>query len=173
MKNLVLLSVLSATMLACTQHQPPVESASTGNDTKMLYETNLAVLKAAIKAFENEDIEGWASSVADSAVYVPGAYGSSPGKKEDWKKTLTFYVTDFDSIRLTNALFLPGIDSATHVPDGSVRYYGQWTSVHKSGVKTRVNFYSVNEFNTDHKVIYAADFFDVGGLINAVTPKSK
>jgi len=39
-------------------------------------------------------------------------------------------------------------------------------------VKTSVNFYAAYEFNKDNKVIEAAEFFDLGGLMNAVAPKS-
>ncbi len=63
------------------------------------------------------------------------------------------------------------ISAATHEFDGSVRYYGQWDGVHKSGVKTSVNFYGTYDFNKDGKVVNGSDFFDVGGLMNAIKEK--
>ena len=86
---------------------------------------------------------------------------------------LLAYVTDWDSLKLNYPDFLPGIDSATHEFDGSVRYYGIWNGVHKSGVHTSVNFYATYDFNKEGKIINASEFFDVGGLMNAIKPKAK
>ena len=145
---------------------PPKDDA-----IKMRYEKNLASVKAAISAFENEKLDEFGTYVSDSVVYVPAMYGSPQTNKEGWKNLLSTFTTEFDSIRLTNALYLPGIDSVTHVPDGSVRYYGTWVSRHKSGVKTAVRFYAVYEFGAEGKIIYAQDYFDVTGLLAAVAPK--
>jgi len=174
MKKLMFLLFASVAILACTQNQPAVDdSASKSNDSKMLYEKNLATVKAGIKAFENEDLDGFLAYVADNAVYLSPAYGAKEGTKEDYKNQLSLYLTNWDSLKLMNPIFLPGLDSATHEFDGSVRYYGKWTGVHKSGVKTVVNFYATYEFNADNKIISATDYFDLGGLINAVSAKTK
>jgi hypothetical protein len=98
-------------------------------------------------------------------------YGAPQGKKEDWKNVLVSYFADWDSLKLESPNFLPGIDSATHEFDGSVRYYGVWNGVHKSGVRTSVKFYATYDFNKDGKVVSADEFFDAGGLMNAVKPK--
>ena len=172
MKKVIFWSVLSIAVSACTQNQKKAEAPSKSAEAKVLYEKNLAALQAGIRAYENEQIDVWASSVADNAEWHPAAYGAPVGTKEDWKKALSFYVANWDSIKLKNAMFLPGIDSATTEPDGSVRYYGRWIAVHKSGVKTSVDFYGTYEFNKDNKVIEASEFFDLGGLMNAVAPKS-
>ena len=57
--------------------------------------------------------------------------------------------------------------------DGGVRCYGRWDGVHKSGVTTHVNYYGTFEFNKDGKISSANEFFDLGGLMNAVAPKKK
>ena len=98
-------------------------------------------------------------------------YGAPEGKKEDWKNALSSYMADWDGLKLENANFLPGIDSTTHEPDGSVRYYGVWTGVHKSGVKTSLKFYGTYDFNKDGKIVFGDEYFDLGGLMNAVKPK--
>jgi len=147
------------------------DATSKTSDAKALYEKNLASLQAGITAFENEKIDDWAATVADAAVWNPPAYGAKPAGKEDWKKVLTAYIADWDSLKLVSPVFLPGIDSTTHEFDGSVRYYGKWEGVHKSGIKTSVNFYGSYEFNKDGKVVDGTEFFDVGGLINAIKSK--
>jgi len=172
MKKTILWSLPFIALLACNQNQKPVETQSKSAEAKAQYEKNLAVFKAAVTAFENEKIDEWAASVADNAVWHPAAYGAAVGTKEDWKKALSFYATNWDSLKLKNATFLPGMDSVTHELDGSVRYYGIWTGTHKSGVRTASPFYGSFDFNKDGKVIDATEFFDVGGLMNAVAPKS-
>ena len=171
MKKVIAWSVLSFAVLACTQNQKPAEAPSKNAEAKAQFEKNLATLKAGISAFENEQIDQWAASVADNAVWNSPAYGSPAGTKDDWKKALSFYLANWDSLKLKNAMFLPGIDSATNEPDGSVRYYGQWIGVHKSGVKTSLSFYATYEFNKENKITEAAEFFDLGGMMNAVAAK--
>lgn len=181
MKNLLFYFILSLAILACNENKETEDSSSKNTEdtsstknydnAKALYESNLASLKAGISAFENDQIDGWSASVADSVVWNPAAYGASPAKKDDWKKTLSMYLANWDSLKLINPSYLPGVDSATKEFDGSVRYYGQWNGVHKSGVHTSVNYYATFEFNKDNKVISASEFFDVGGLMNAVKSK--
>lgn len=179
MKKLIFGLAISVTIMACNEPSKTETSASTSNeasasasnDMKALYEKNLSTLQTGISAFEKEDINGWAATIADSARWTSPAYGAVEGKKEDWKKSLEAYMADFDNLKLVNANFLPGIDSSTHEFDGSVRYYGEWEAVHKSGVKTKINFYGTYDFNKDNKAISGSDFFDVGGLMNAVSGK--
>ena len=172
MKKLLLFSILSLSLLACNDKDKKEDEASKKNaDMKALYEKNLATLKASIAAFEKRDLDGWASSVADSANWASPAYGDTVHTKAHWKETLKFYIDNWNDIHLVNANFLPGVDSATHEWDGSVRYYGRWDATHKSGVKTMVNFYGAYDFNKDGKVSSGIEFFDVGGLMNAVAPK--
>lgn len=173
MKKTILWIGLSLAVLACSQPQKPAEEAPTKSDeAKVKYEKNLAVLKATLTAFENEQIDEWAKGLADNVIWNPPSYGAPAGTGEDWKKALTYYVAEWDSIRLTNATFLPGIDSVSHEPDGSVRYYGTWVGVHKSGMRTSINYYGTLEFNNDNKVTSASEYMDISGLLNAVAPKS-
>ena len=178
MKKVIFLSIVLCVLFSCNEPAKTddatftaSDSTSKTSDAKALYEKNLASLQAGITAFENEKIDDWAATVADAAVWNPPSYGAKPAGKEDWKKTLAVYMADWDSLKLVSPIFLPGIDSTTHEFDGSVRYYGKWEGVHKSGVKTSVNFYGTYEFNKDGKVVNGTDFFDVGGLMNAVKGK--
>ena len=143
-------------------------------DTKSLYQKNLKSLQAGIRAFENKNLDEWAATVSDTTIWNSAAYGSSPAGKAEWRKYLTAYIADWDSLRLLYPDFLPGIDSATHEFDGSVRYYGIWSGMHKSGVRTSVNFYATYDFDKEGKIVNASEFFDVGGLMNAINkPKQK
>jgi hypothetical protein len=140
-------------------------------DVKALYEKNLAALKAGIALFEKEDIKGFAATLADTIEFNSPAYGDTVKTKAHYVELLQSFVDSWDNLKLTNTIFLPGLDSATHQMDGSVRYYGVWRGVHKSGKATAANFYGSYDFNKDGKVSSATEFFDVGGMINAVSGK--
>lgn len=172
MKKKLIFILIAFSVYSCKESSKS-ESSSKVSDSKSLYEKNLASLKKGIAAFENENLDQWATTVADTTIWNSAAYGSSPGGKAEWKKMLTAYIADWDSLTLNYPDFLPGIDSATHEFDGSVRYYGIWNGVHKSGVHTSVNFYATYDFNKDGKVINASEFYDVGGLMNAIKAKTK
>ena len=171
MKKIIFFSLVLCALFSCKDSVKTNDTTSKNSDAKALYEKNLATLKNSITAFENEKIDDWATSVADSAVWNSPTYGSKPAGKADWKNTLAAYVADWDSLKLVNPDFLPGIDTVTHEFDGSVRYYGHWNGTHKSGVRTSVNFYGTYDFNKDGKVVNGMEFFDVGGMMNAIKPK--
>ena len=172
MKKLLFATMVSLLIIACNDNDKKEDESSKKHaDMHSLYEKNLAVLKNSITLFEKKDLEGWAASVADSAKWDSPAYGDTVKTKAHCKETLKFYLDNWNDIHLNNAMFLPGLDSLTHEFDGSVRYYGRWDATHTSGVKTMVNFYGAYDFNKDGKVIYGGEFFDVGGLMNAIKPK--
>ena len=173
MKKLLLLAMTSWLLTACSNQEKKEETAAAPktDDTKAVYEKNLAVIKSAIAAFEKKDIEGWAAGVADSAVWRSPAYGDTVTTKAHWKEILTADIANWNDLNLTQPNFLPGVDSTTQQPDGSVRFYGVWTGTTKSGVKTSFKFYGTYDFNKDNKVISADEYFDVGGLLTAITPK--
>jgi hypothetical protein len=172
MKNLLLLVVCSYLLTACsTPEKKEDDSAKKTDDMTSLYEKNLAVIKSAIASFENKDIEGWAANVADSVVWNSPSYGDTVTTKAHWKEVLTAYLTNWNDLKLTKTNFLPGVDSTTHQPDGSVRFYGVWVGTSKSGVQTSSKFYGSYDLNKDNKVIFADEYFDVGGLLAAMNPK--
>ena len=172
MKKLLLIPLAALLLTACADNDKKEDDASKKSaGMRALYEKNLDVLKKSIAAFEKKDIEGWAASIADTANWTSPTYGDTVHTKAHWKEALAYYIANWNDLKLNNAVFLPGLDSAGHEIDGSVRYYGNWDAVHTSGVKTSVNFYGSYDFNTDNKVIFGSDFFDVGGLMNAIMPK--
>lgn len=172
MKKAISCAILAVVVLACGQ-QPKTDDASFRRSKSLaLFEKNKEVLRIGLEAFQREQMEVWADGVSDTVVWISSAYGAKPGSKAEWRKALDVYITNWDSIRLKNAIFLPGLDTTNYEPDGSVRYYGQWDGVHISGTRTTVNFYGTYEFNTYNKIVSAQDFFDVSGLMNSVTPKA-
>ena len=172
MKRLLLFIVLPCLLAACSNQEKKEDKTSMKTDDMIaLYEKNLSVIKSSIASFEKKDIEGWAASVADSAVWHSPAYGDTVTSKAHWKESLAAYISNWNDLKLTHPNFLPGVDSTTHEPDGSVRFYGVWVGTAKSGQQTATKFYGSYELNKDNKVTFADEYFDVGGLMNAVSPK--
>jgi ketosteroid isomerase-like protein len=172
MKKLFFALIITVMVAGCNQANQK-ESTTSGNSTEMkaLYEANLAAYKIQIAAFEREDLNAWAATIADDAKWSSPVYGDTVHTKAHWVESVKSTFDNFDKLHLTDAQFLPGVDSATLKPDGSVRYYGTWNGTSKSGKEAGVKFYGTYNFNKDHKVISGDDFYDVGGLMNAVTSK--
>ena len=78
MKKILLFAITALLLTACSTNEKKEDDTSKkADDMTALYEKNLAVVKSAIAAFEKKDIEGWASAVADSAVWSSPAYGDT------------------------------------------------------------------------------------------------
>ena len=174
MKKLLIPAVISLFLIACGNSEKK-EDQSSGKDAEMksLYEQNLAAVMAGFAAFEKKDLDGFASHLDDKVVWNSAAYGDTVTTKTHWMEVLKFYSENWDNVKFDNANYLPGIDSATHEFDGSVRCYGTWVGTHKSGVVTHSPYYATFDLNKDHKITFAAEYFDAGGLMNAVMPKAK
>jgi hypothetical protein len=104
-------------------------------------------------------------------VWGSPSYGDTVTTKAHWKETLAAYAANWNDLKLTQTNFLPGVDSTTHQADGSVRFYGVWVGASKSGQQTASKFYGTYDFNKDNKIVSADEYFDVGGLLNSMTPK--
>ncbi len=171
MKKLLFLSIISLFAFSCNSGEKNEEATTSDKNADMqtVYEQNLATVKNCVTDFENKNLADYANNIADTAVWNSPVYGDTDSTKTHWMQSLKYWTDNWDSLHLTNGNFLPGLDPVTHEINGSVRYYGRWDGVHKAtGKTTQVNFYGTYEFNKDHKIISGADYFDVGGLLNAV-----
>lgn len=168
MKKLFVLSAVTLLLLSCNSNEK-TEVTTGNNDTKALYEQNLATIKDNITAFENKNLDALFANVADTVTWTSPVYGDTVTTKAHYRESLQYWVDNWDSLHLVNPIFLQGVDQNTNMPDGSVRYYGEWDGVHKaSGKHTQVLIYEFFNFNADHKISASGSFFDVGGLMNAV-----
>jgi len=79
-----------------------------------------------------------------------------------------FYMTNFKDVTFENAIWLPGVDETTLMPDGSVRVYGTWKGVSIATGKS-FSLDSYHYFNAkEGKVYESGDFFDASGMMMAV-----
>lgn len=176
MRKLMMVSTFALLALACNTSQTKTggESATAGSSDSMktLYEKNLALVKANVSNFENKDLDAFFVHIADTVTWNSPMYGDTVTTKAHWMESIKYWTDNWDSLKLVNPIFLAGVDAVTNMPDGSVRYYGQWNGVHKAtGNHTSVQIYEYMNFNADHKVAADGQYFDVGGLMNAAAAK--
>jgi hypothetical protein len=174
MKKLFYATIISLMVAGCGQpgqKETAISNKGKGDDMKALYEANLATFKTNIAAFEKEDLNAWSATIADNAVWHSPAYGDTITTKAHWVQSIKNIMDSNSNLHLTNAQFLPGVDTTTQQPDGSLRYYGTWHAMTNAGKEITLKFYGTYDFNKDHKVTSGNEFYDVGGVMNAVRQK--
>ena len=176
MRKLMVVFTFAVLALACNTSQTKTggdsATAASSDSMKTLYEQNLALVKANVSNFEKKDLDAFFANIADTITWTSPMYGDTVTTKAHWRESLKYFTDNWDSLQLVNPIFLAGVDAVTNIPDGSVRYYGQWNGVHKAtGKHTSTQVYEFMNFNADHKVAADGQFFDVGGLMNAVAAK--
>ena len=140
------------------------------------YVANKAVAEAMFQAIIDEDLEAWSATVSDTVKYNPTAY--SPGRvqgsgtKEDWMKDTQNLFDNFDDFAIEQAVYLPGLDGETAVPNGSVRVYVHWNATHWSGVKADPWFYYNFDKFAGGKITTFGAFGDAGGVMNNIAAAS-
>ena len=170
MKKTILVMATAITLFACTN---PQATTSSGSDDAMMaeFKENAKVVDAGFKAFAKNDLTEFATYVADTIKFHgPGINDTAAIGKEAMLERLANFHKMLKNVNANVEVMLPGLDTASMKPDGSVRAYVKWQSESSSnGVKFNQKFYAVYKFNKDHKIIDADEYFDVTGLINAAT----
>ena len=136
------------------------------------YAKNLATAKQLFKLHGEENIDEQLKLVSkDIKVELP-FYGSDIVGYETYTSMLKGYHDAFDDINYTAELWLPGTDSLG-VLNGSVRTYGKWTGIQvATGKQLNLKGYWYFGFDDQGLLNAQGDFFDAGGMLNAVYPKN-
>ena len=150
MKNLFYFLLFSSLIVSCGDNASDTAETTSAHDdnTKATYEKNVESFKKLCKAWEEKDIEGALSLMAEDFEEKGTGLGEPDRTKQEWKAN-NEGMMEIMTPTLKQAMFLPGVDTTTLAMDGSVRYYGIW------------NFAS-GEKNLDCKVYGSADFNDEG-----------
>ena len=136
------------------------------------YNKNLETAKKLFQLHENEDYEAQDSLISDKLVSEASLYGSDKIGKDQFMANIKGYHMAFDNLEYIPEVWLPGSDSLG-IADGSVRTYGIWTGNHvKTEKELRLKGYWYFNFDKDGKIIGQGDFFDFGGMLDAVYPKN-
>ena len=76
--------------------------------------------------FETQNMDLW-EEVSKDLLDVAPMYGMGQVDYATSKQVAQFYVDNYTDVKFNNPVWLPGIDTLTMKPDGSVRAYGTWT----------------------------------------------
>ena len=83
------------------------------------------------------------------------------------------YQDNFEDVKYNAQAWLPGVDTHSLRPYGSVRTYGTWTGKNSTtGKEINLTGYWYFNFDKEGKIITQGDFFDYGGMMQAVGPKN-
>ena len=137
------------------------------------YESNLAVAKKWVQAFEDQNIDLWKEAVSENLQDIAPMYGMGMVDYETSLQVAEFYVQNYTDVKFNDPVWLPGIDTLTMKPDGSVRAYGRWSGKSLStGREFSVMSYHNFDFE-DGKISSTGEYFDATGMVNAVGPAQR
>ena len=144
-----------------------------GCDSNPKYESNLAVAKKWVQAFEDQNIELWKEAVSEDLQDIAPMYGMGMVDYETSLQVAEFYIQNYTDVKFNDPVWLPGIDTLTMKPDGSVRAYGRWSGKSLStGREFSLMSYHNFDFE-DGKISSTGEYFDATGMVNAVGPAKR
>ncbi|HCM75671.1 MAG TPA: hypothetical protein DIS90_04780 [Cytophagales bacterium] len=160
MKNLCFLIVLSL-LAGC---QPAVKDKT--------FNKNAATVAAYLKSFENKRLDY--SAFAENFWSLNTMFGASSDTitLAQMKEGDAMMVAAYNFKLLGDSIaFLPGVDVATKMPDGSVRYYAEWQVTKPATDSTAekvvvLKTYESYDFNEDGKIIFLQGYGDFTAFLN-------
>ena len=158
MKNIILL-LLGLIVMSCS--------------TNPNYQNNLKLAKKWVQAFETSNVELWKEVVSEELIDIAPMYGMGQVDYKTALQVAEFYVQNYTDVKFNDPVWLPGIDTLTMKPDGSVRAYGRWSGKSLStGREFSVMSYHNFDFE-DGKISSTGEYFDATGMVNAVGPAQR
>tara|TARA_B100001057_G_scaffold166641_1_gene167371 strand:+ start:226 stop:1005 length:780 start_codon:yes stop_codon:yes gene_type:complete len=136
------------------------------------YEKNLATAVSFFELHGVEDLDAQLELVSKEIESESSRYGSEMVGYDQFVEMLKGYHDAFDNIKYTAQNWLPGTNEEGQL-DGSVRTYGTWTGTNViTGKELDLKGYWYMNFDDQGKIVAQGDFFDFGGMFNAVYPKN-
>ena len=169
MRKILAITALSALAVGCM----PAENET--SEVQAMYEANCATVTTALENFQNE--------TADYSMYNQESF---------WARPTRFNPTKGDSVTLdelkesniegwaimdyelvSDLKFLSGVDAATNMMDGSVRYYGVWkvTRTATDSVEAKsctIPLYSSFDFDAEGKILFQQNYGDFTAAFNSL-----
>jgi len=159
MRKIVMMLVATVIFMSCSNPNPK-------------YADNLATAKKFFALHGEENYEEQLKLISKDIQTEPPFYGAGMSNYEEFTSMVKGYQDAFDNIKYNARIWLPGTDSLG-VFDGSVRTYGNWTGVHTvTGKELDLKGYWYFDFDDNGLISAQGDFFDAGGMVDAVYPKN-
>ena len=135
------------------------------------YERNLATAKKLFAKMGEENINAQLALVSKDIKFYSTIYdASNPLGFEAYKSLTKSYHDNFEDIKYNAQAWLPGVDTLSLKPDGSVRTYGTWTGKNSiTGKKINLKGYWYFNFDDEGKIESHGEFFDHGGMMKALS----
>ncbi len=169
MKLITIILCLSMLFVGC---QPAAD-----NSANEAFEKNSKTVQAYLDGWPNENLD-YAAIYSDDFIQRGTGFGEKDSislneimtsDKAIWEKY------DFELLSKP-VILLPGVNVDTKIPDGSVRYYGDWkvtlpasdSTEEKSGV---LKIYESFDFNEEGKIVFAQSYGDFTGLMHYLNGK--
>lgn len=159
MKKILFLLSLTLCFVSCLDSNPS-------------YPENLATAKKLFALHGEENLEEQLNLISKEFQGESPFYNSEMMGYDEFSKMLKGYHDAFENIKYNARTWLPGTDSLG-VFDGSVRTYGEWTGVQaQTGKQLNLKGYWYFDFDDNGLINAQGDFFDAGGMLDAVYPKN-
>lgn len=160
MKRILSLFMATIFVTSCMQQQHPD------------YAKNLETAKKMFALHEVEDYDGQAALISKDIIAETSMYGSEKMGYDQFMANIKGYHMAFDNVKYTPEVWLPGCDTLGNL-NGSVRTYGVWTGTQvQTNKELSLKGYWYFGFDEDGLINAQGDFFDFGGMLNAVYPKN-
>lgn len=173
MKKIFSVVFIAALLFACNNEAKKDETAAapeTNADkpaapVELIMDSNLVnSVKAAQKAFENKDIDGYTANMADD-VKFNWSGGDSLVGKQAVKDYYSGRFNIIDNIRFSNDIFLPLMSQQS--PNGGVTAAGKWmlhwyfvNVKYKNGKSLKFWVHTASHYNSADKIDQIAQYID-------------
>ena len=172
MQKLVLLSVVVVLLTSCNQPKPETVSAPAAVEVGDSTKADLA--KASYTALIAGDVDGFAASMSDDAVFYWNAGDSIAGKA-----AIVEYWTDrranvIDTLEIKEDVWLPlKVNKLENAANGEyVLMWATLTSVYQFGGEPMIQrFHQVYDFNSEGKIKRITHYIDRHDVAKALPPK--
>ena len=130
-----------------------------------VYNHNVKILEKFWEYYENEDLDNIENMMAgnfESYFYpINEPKGIKSSKYEELERMKRFFDMA-DNISLDHTIILPGIDTTSFSPDGSVRMYSGW-SFDVNDKKVSLSLYGFYDF-IENKILLSHEWYDRSGV---------
>ena len=171
MQKLVVLLVVVAVLNSC--NQPKTETAAAPAPVELGDSTKADLAKASYMALIAGDVDGFAASMSDDAVFCWNSSDSLVGKTailEYWKDRRENVI---DTLEIRNDVWMPlRINKFPNANSGEYVMMWAWlTSTYQFGGKPMVQrFYQVYRFNSEGKINHITHYIDRYAISESLPP---
>lgn len=137
------------------------------NPDMSIYNANKDIAEKWLKTYESADFEAIKLLTSEDIVHQSPQYGVGEVGYDGIMAQANFYMNGYENVTFTDAIWLPGVDNETLLPNGGVRVYGTWKGNNRAnGKEFSLSSYHWMEVEGG-KVVRSGDFFDATGMVMA------